>query len=37
MVVLDILAVGVALRGGDKMMDRLSVATAAISEKFVPG
>jgi len=37
MIVLDILAVGVALRGGDKMMDRLSRATAAISEKFVPG
>jgi len=35
MVVLDILAVGVALRGGDKMIDRLALATLAIADNFV--
>lgn len=35
MVVLDILAVGVALKGGQEMMERLSSATLAIAEKFV--
>ncbi len=35
MLVLDILAVGVALRGGDKLMARLSQASDAISDKFV--
>ena len=35
MVVLDILAVGVALQGGDNMMEQLSSATAAIADKFV--
>lgn len=35
MVVLDILAVGVALKGGKEMMDRLSHATYAIEDRFV--
>lgn len=35
MVVLDILAVGVALRGGEKMIDRLAQATLAIADNFV--
>ena len=35
MVVLDILAVGVALRGGDKMIERLARATLAIADNFV--
>jgi len=35
MVVLDILAVGVALQGGEHMLDRLSDATLAIADKFV--
>ncbi len=35
MMVLDILAVGVALRGGEKMMDQLVRATTAIADKFV--
>ena len=35
MMVLDILAVGVALRGGKLMMDQLSDATLAIADKFV--
>ncbi len=35
MMVLDILAVGVALRGGDQMMEQLSNATLAIADKFV--
>lgn len=35
MVVLDILAVGVALQGGQHMMERLSSATLAIADKFV--
>lgn len=35
MMVLDILAVGIALRGGDSMMDQLALATAAIADKFV--
>lgn len=35
MMVLDILAVGVALRGGEAMLDRLVRATSAIADKFV--
>ncbi len=35
MMVLDILAVGIALRGGDEMIDQLVRATAAIADKFV--
>lgn len=35
MVVLDILAVGIALRGGNHMMEQLSDATLAIADKFV--
>ena len=35
MVVLDILAVGVALQGGQEMMERLSHATIAIEDRFV--
>jgi len=35
MMVLDILAVGIALRGGEGMMDQLAKATAAIADKFV--
>ncbi len=35
MMVLDILAVGVALRGGDHMLEQLSSATLAIADKFV--
>ncbi|OED36772.1 hypothetical protein AB833_25495 [Chromatiales bacterium (ex Bugula neritina AB1)] len=35
MMVLDILAVGVALQGGDKMLERLVLATSAIADKFV--
>lgn len=35
MMVLDILAVGVALRGGSQMMEQLSSATLAIADKFV--
>ncbi len=35
MVVLDILAVGVALQGGQKMMERLSHATIAIEDRFL--
>ena len=35
MLVLDILAVGVALKGGDHMLEQLSSATLAIADKFV--
>lgn len=35
MMVLDILAVGVALRGGDAMLEQLVRATTAIADKFV--
>lgn len=35
MMVLDILAVGIALRGGDGMMEQLAKATEAIADKFV--
>ncbi len=35
MMVLDILAVGIALRGGDKMIEQLVRATTAIADKFV--
>lgn len=35
MMVLDILAVGVALRGGQNMLESLSSATLAIADKFV--
>lgn len=35
MMVLDILAVGVALRGGEEMLERLVRATTAIADKFV--
>ncbi len=35
MMVLDILAVGVALEGGDSMHQRLALATSAIADKFV--
>ena len=35
MVVMDIFAVGVALRGGDKMIDRLTRAKVAIADNFV--
>lgn len=35
MMVLDILAVGVALRGGDKMISQLVRASSAIADKFV--
>lgn len=35
MMVLDILAVGIALRGGDDMMRQLARATEAIADKFV--
>ena len=35
MLVLDILAVGVALRGGDKLMARLSLASDSIADKFI--
>ena len=35
MLVLDILAVGVALRGGEHMLEQLSDATLAIADKFV--
>jgi len=35
MVVLDILAVGVAVRGGDVMLDQLAKAKRAIDFKFV--
>lgn len=35
MMVLDILAVGVALRGGEQMLERLVRATAAIADRFV--
>ena len=35
MMVLDILAVGVALRGDQQMMEQLSDATLAIADKFV--
>lgn len=35
MMVLDILAVGVALRGGEAMLERLVRATTAIADKFV--
>jgi len=35
MVVLDILAVGVAVRGGDEMLDQLAKAKRAIDFKFV--
>ncbi len=35
MVVLDILAVGVALKGGNQMLEQLSSATLAIADKFV--
>jgi RpiR family carbohydrate utilization transcriptional regulator len=35
MVVLDILAVGVALRGGEEMINRLARATLAIADNFV--
>ena len=35
MMVLDILAVGIALRGGENMMGQLARATEAIADKFV--
>ena len=35
MLMLDILAVGVALKGGDHMLEQLSSATLAIADKFV--
>lgn len=35
MMALDILAVGVALRGGQDMMEQLSSATIAIADKFI--
>jgi len=37
MVVLDILAVGVAVRGGDEMLQQLARARRAIDFKFVKG